>query len=130
MSFKARLSIDGKDFNILEANYHLFQETDLTGRPSSVTRGGTIHVTIESTDDTTMADWMINSFDRKKGALKFFKRDSETAIMKQVDFEEAYLVDFNETFSHDTNNPMVLALKISAKKINIGGAAHENEWPI
>ncbi|MCX6270841.1 MAG: type VI secretion system tube protein TssD, partial [Bacteroidetes bacterium] len=69
-----------------------------------------------------------NSYDRKNGALKFMKRDSESAIMKQVDFEEAYLVSFEETFSHDTGMPMVLTITLSARKMKIGDATHENEW--
>ncbi|MCX6270842.1 MAG: type VI secretion system tube protein TssD, partial [Bacteroidetes bacterium] len=58
MSFKAKFSVDGKEFNVLSASYHLYQETDATGRPSSITRGGSITVTIESTDDTSMFAWI------------------------------------------------------------------------
>ena len=128
MAFKAKFSVDGKDFNVLSCSYHLFQETDVTGRPSSVTRGGKVTVTLESTDDTSLFTWMTDSWDRKSGNVKFFKRDSESAIMKQVDFEEAYLVSFEETFSHNTEMPMVLTITLSAKKMTIGSASHENEW--
>jgi len=71
---------------------------------------------------------MCESWDRKNGNVKFFKRDSETAIMKQLDFEEAYLVSFDESFSHSTDTPMVLTISLSAKKITIGSASHQNEW--
>jgi hypothetical protein len=128
MAFKSKFTVDGKDFNVLSCSYHLYQETDATGRPSSVTRGGKITVTLESTDDTTLFAWMTNSFDRKDGSVKFFKRDSESAIMKQVDFTEAYLVGFDEVFSHNTDMPMVLTITLSAKKITIGSAFLENEW--
>lgn len=128
MAFKAKFTIDGKDFNVLSSNYHLFQETDVTGRPSSVTRGGKLTVTVESTDDTSLFDWMTNSWDRKSGSIKYFKRDSESAIMKQVDFDEAYLIGFEESFSHNTEMPMVLTITISALKMTIGNASHENEW--
>jgi hypothetical protein len=128
MAFKAKFTVDGKEFNVLSCSYHLFQETDVTGRPSSVTRGGKITVTLESTDDTTLFDWMTNSWDRKAGSVKFFKRDSESAIMKQVDFEESYLVGFEETFSHNTEMPMILTITLTAKKMTIGSASHINEW--
>ncbi|WP_315040244.1 type VI secretion system tube protein TssD, partial [Capnocytophaga sputigena] len=36
MAFKAKLKVAGKEFNILKVSYALFQETDATGRPSSV----------------------------------------------------------------------------------------------
>lgn len=128
MAFKSKFTVDGKDFNVLSCTYHLYQETDPTGRPSSVTRGGKITVTVESTDDTSIFDWMTNSFDRKDGSVKFFKRDSESAIMKQVDFKEAYLVGFEESFSHNTEMPMVLTITLSAKSLTIGSATHTNEW--
>jgi hypothetical protein len=128
MAFNSKFTVDGKDFNVLSCTYHLYQETDATGRPSSVTRGGKITVTIESTDDTTLFAWMTNSYDRKNGSVKFFKRDSESAIMKQVDFEEAYLVGFEETFSHNTESPMNLTITLSAKKMTIGSSFHLNEW--
>ena len=127
MAFKSKFSVGGKDFNVLSCSYHLYQETDVTGRPSSVTRGGKITVTLESTDDTSLFSWMTNSYDRKSGSVKFFKRDSDAAIMKQVDFTEAYLVGFEETFTHNTEMPMVVTITLSAKKMTIGSASQENE---
>jgi len=44
MSFKAKLKVAGKEYNVLSVSYALFQETDATGRPSTVTRGGKIDV--------------------------------------------------------------------------------------
>jgi hypothetical protein len=128
MAFKSKFTVDGKEFNVLSCSYHLFQETDVTGRPSSVTRGGKITVTIESTDDTSLFAWMTNSYDRKAGSVKFFKRDNESAIMKQVNFEEAYLVGFEESFTHNTEMPMILTITLTAKKMSIGSSFHENEW--
>ena len=128
MAFKATFEVDGTKFNILSCSYHFYQETDVTGRPSSITRGGQITVTLESSDDNTLAKWMIDSYGLKSGNLKFFKRDSETAIMKQVDFTDAYLVSYDETFSHESSNPMVITCTLSAKEIKVGSAEHKNEW--
>jgi hypothetical protein len=52
MSFKSKLKVGGKELNILNASYDLHQEVDASGRPSSVTRGGTIYLTVESTGDS------------------------------------------------------------------------------
>ena len=49
MSFKSILKVAGKNYNVLSVNYGLFQETDATGRPSTVSRGGKIDITVEST---------------------------------------------------------------------------------
>jgi hypothetical protein len=45
MSFKAKLKIAGKELDVLACSYKFHQETDSTGRPSSVTRGGQINLT-------------------------------------------------------------------------------------
>ena len=128
MAFKAKFSVDGEEYNILSCSYHFYQETDITGRPSSITRGGQVTVTVESTDSIKLAEWMLDSWKLLSGNLKFFKRDSETAIMKQVDFTDAYLVSYDETFSHESSNPMVITCTLSAKEIKVGSAEHKNEW--
>src|SRR5258708_37373837 len=95
MSFKAKLNVGGKDVNVLSCNYALKQETDATGRPSSITRGGKINMTVESTGDTTFFAWMTNNFERKDSTITFIKRDSN-ATMKELNFNEAYLLDYRQ----------------------------------
>ncbi|MFC4816877.1 MULTISPECIES: type VI secretion system tube protein TssD [unclassified Flavobacterium] len=127
MSFKARLSVGGKEFNVLNVNYGLFQETDATGRPSTVTRGGKIDVTIEGTGSTELFEWMTNSFERKDGSVKFFKRDSD-ATLKELKFTEGYLVKHKENFDSTGKNPLTETFTISARKIEMGTGVYENEW--
>jgi hypothetical protein len=131
MAFKAKFSFDGGQsdgYNIISCSYHFYQDTDVTGRPSSVARGGQITVTVESSDDNKLLEWMIDSYKLHGGSLKFFKRDSESAIMKQVDYTDAYLVGYDETFTHESSMPMLLTVTLSAKTIKVGSAEHKNEW--
>lgn len=127
MSFKAKLSVAGKDYNVLNASYDLHQEVDATGRPSSITRGGKIYVTVESTQDTDLFEWMCNNFERKDGSIIFFKRDSD-ATMKELKFKEGYLIKFEEVYASDNKNPMIVSFGISAKEIAMGNGTHTNEW--
>lgn len=127
MSFKAKLSVGGKEFNVLNVNYGLFQETDATGRPSTVTRGGKIDVTIEGTGSTELFEWMTNSFERKDGSVKFFKRDSD-ATLKELKFTEGYLVKHKENFDSTGRSPLTETFTISARKIEMGTGVYENEW--
>ncbi|MFK7050551.1 MULTISPECIES: type VI secretion system tube protein TssD [Flavobacterium] len=127
MSFKTKLSVAGKEYNVLNVNYGLFQETDATGRPSTVTRGGKIELTIEGTADTSFFEWMTNSFERKDGSVKFLKRDSD-AVLKELKFSEAYVVKFRENFDSTGVNPLTETFTISARKIELGSGAYENEW--
>lgn len=127
MSFKAKLVVAGKEYNVLNINYGLFQETDATGRPSTVTRGGKIDVMIEGTGSTELFEWMTNSFERKDGSVKFFKRDSE-ATLKELKFTEGYLVKHKENFDSTGKNPLTETFTISARKIEMGTGVYENEW--
>ena len=127
MSFKAKLKVAGKEMNVLACNYSLKQETDATGRPSSITRGGKINITVESTGDTTLFEWMCNNFERKDGSIVFIKRDSD-ATLKTVEFKEAYLVDYMEDFGSTGDNPVTESFTLSAKEIESGSGKHLNEW--
>jgi hypothetical protein len=127
MSFKVKLKVAGKDVNVLDLSYQLKQETDATGRPSSVTRGGMIDITVESTGDTTFFEWMCNNFERKDGSIVYIKRDTD-ATLKELNFTEAYLVRYRENFSSTNENPVSETFTLSAREIKMGNSGFRNEW--
>ena len=127
MSFKARLEVAGKTYNILNVNYSLAQETDPTGRPSSQTRGGRIEVTVESTGESDIFEWMTNSSERKDGKVIFVKRDSN-ATLKDLSFTDGYVVKYKENFDASGTNPLTETFTISARSIKMGTGEHINEW--
>lgn len=127
MSFKAKLKVAGKENNVLGCHYAMKQETDATGRPSSITRGGKIFLTIESTGDSAYFEWMCNNFERKDGSIVFVKRDTD-ATLKELTFKEAYLVEYKENFDSTGDNPITETFTISAKEIGVGNGKHQNEW--
>ena len=127
MSFKAKFKVGGKEYNVLNCSYGLMQETDATGRPSSVTRGGIITIEVESTADTGLSDWMFNNFEMRSGSVVFLKRDTE-ATAKELVFTDAYAVKYKENFDASGTNPMVETLTISAREIGVGNGEHINEW--
>lgn len=127
MSFKAKFKAGGKEMNVLDCKYSLNQETDPTGRPSSITRGGKISLTVESTGETDLFEWICNSFQTKDGSVVYLKRDSD-ATMKELKFKEGYLIDFDERFDAANENPMTIAFTISAKELTLGNGTHKNEW--
>ena len=127
MSFKSILKVAGKNYNVLSINYGLFQETDATGRPSTVTRGGKIDITVESTGETDLFEWMTNSFERKDGSVVFYKRDND-ATLKELKFSEAYLVKHKEKFDASGDNPLTETFTISARELEMGTGKYINEW--
>lgn len=127
MSFKAKLKVAGKEFNILACNYDLHQEVDATGRPSSVTRGGRINVTIEANGESDFFEWMTNNFERKDGSIVFVKRDTD-ATLNELNWKEGYLVKYKENFDSVGQNPLIESFTISAREISMGSGEHVNEW--
>jgi len=127
MSFKAKLKVGGNEYNVLNCNYGLHQETDATGRPSSVTRGGMITIEVESTADTSLSDWMFNNFELRSGSILFLKRDTE-ATAKELVFTDAYAVKYVENFDSTGKNPMIERITVSAREIAVGNGSHTNEW--
>ena len=127
MSFTSKFKVAGKERNILSVEYAMLQETDKTGRPSSVSRGGKIFITVEGTGETDLFEWMTNSFERKDGSIVFKKRDSD-ATLKELKFKEAYIVKYTENFDATGENPLTESFVLSAKEIELGNAMHINEW--
>lgn len=127
MSFQSFLDVAGHKYNVLHITYALHQETDATGRPSSISRGGKIEITVESTGDTSLFEWMSNSFERRDGYAVFFKRDAQ-ATLKELRFTEGYLVKYRESFNSTGRNPLTETITISARTISMGRGEHANEW--
>jgi hypothetical protein len=127
MSFKAKLVIDSQEYNVLSVSYGLVQETDPTGRPSSIARGGKIEVTVESTGDTFLFEKMTSSFDQLSGSIVYMKRDTD-ATLKELKFENAYVVKYKEIFDSTGSNPFAETITLSAQKIAMGTGEHANEW--
>lgn len=127
MSFKAKLEVDGKEYRVVYCDYSLKQFIDDTGRPSSTVRAGTLNITVESTDDTTLFEWMCDSYMRKDGKITFNKRD-EDAKMKELEFKEAYMVSYQELFDNVGPGAMLEKFSLSAHSIKMGNGEHENEW--
>lgn len=127
MSFKTKIKVAGKERNILNVNYAMFQETDATGRPSSISRGGQIEITVEGTGEMDLFEWMTNNFERKDGSIVFLKRDSD-ATLKELQFSEAYIVSYKENFDSEGENPLTETFILSARTIKLGTGEHVNEW--
>jgi hypothetical protein len=127
MSFKAKFTVDGTDYNVLNCSFSMHQEVDATGRPSSISRGGSIICVVESTDNTALFEWMCDDYMRKDGTITFNKRD-EDAKMKELNFTEAYMIGYEESFDHSGTGAMITKFTLSAREISMGNGVHINEW--
>lgn len=128
MAFKAKLSFNGKEYDILDCRYSFKRDVDSKGRPSSSIYGGLIEAHIESTESTDLLDAMINQYSLTSGEITF-KRDDEESKMKTVSWDGGYIVSFEECIDVVGSKPMSLKFKVSAKTIKVNNASIEQEWP-
>ncbi len=129
MAFKTRLNLGSKEFDVLQCSFSLNRDVDAKGRPSSGVYGGTIHIEVESTEDTSVIESMVNSQYKPLTGTITFKKGDEDAKMKELSFEDGYIIQYNEGINITGNNPMSLSFVISARKLKLGNAEHTNDWP-
>src|ERR687890_2691870 len=113
MSFNAKLKFSGKDgIDVLACDYALRRDVDAKGRPASGVYGGTINLTIESTDDTSIIESMVNQYKPVDGTITFKKSD-EDAKMKELSWEKGYVINFAETLDTVGTYPMIIKFTVS-----------------
>lgn len=128
MAFRSSLKFEGKEYDVLDCHYSFHRDVDLKGRPSSNVYGGTIKVMVESTEDTTIIAQMVNQFKPNSGSITFNKGD-EDAKMKELSWENGYVVKYRETLDVVGREPMKIYFEISAEKIKMEGVEVEHKWP-
>ena len=128
MAFNATLVFGGKEFDVLDAQYKLKRDVDSKGRPASNIYGGEITVRVESTEDTSILEQMVNQFKPCDGSI-LFKKGDEEAKMKELIWENGYITAFEENINVIGSQPMMLTFTVSAQVIKVGGAQFEQNWP-
>ena len=128
MAFRATLSLAGKEFDVLDCDYKLERDVDSKGRPASNIYGGKIRVRVESTEDTSILEQMVNQFKPITGSV-IFKKGDEEAKMKELTWENGYIISFEESIDVIGANPMSTTFVVSAQVLKIGGAQYEQNWP-
>ena len=128
MAFKALCKIGSKEFDVISCDYTFRRDVDAKGRPSSGIYGGSVNVVVESTDDTSIIESMVNQYKPVDGTITFKKSD-EDAKMKELSLTKGYIVNFQESLDIVGSAPMLIHFTVSAQEIKIGGADHKNDWP-
>ena len=128
-SFRATLELGGKEYDVLYSNYEFSRNTDSKGKPSSSISGGRVSVTVESTEDTTAIEAMLNSQFKPVDGKIVYKKTDEDAKMKEIAFKTAYIVHYKETLDTTNEVPMTIAMTFSAETLTVGNAELDNRWP-
>ncbi|WP_055094778.1 type VI secretion system tube protein TssD [Flavobacterium aquidurense] len=128
MAFKAILEFEGQEYQVLFSKVEMMRHTDGKGAVSSEIKGGRLNLKVKSTDNTTVIEQAVNSQHKPVGGkIKFFKADSEQ-VMKELSFENAFIVFFSEQLDALAETPMVTEITFSAEKITLGNAVLDNNW--
>jgi len=127
------LKIDGfKDREVARISYAFEQSTDKENQPAGIPRGGKIELVVKAMNDGNeeLLSWMLDSTMFKKGKVVFMNT-TENKLMKEIQFEKAYCVDFLEVWE-DTTKDAALAhyekIILSCGVIKNGGVSFQNEW--
>lgn len=128
MSFSATLEFGSDKYVILDVDYEFSQSLDPHNMPNCKPKGGIMNLSVESSKKNDLLEWMLAPDMKKTGTITFSKRDSE-AILKTIQFDDAYCVRYRERFSSTSNSPMILSLTISAGHISINNKfSMKNSW--
>ncbi|OEK09434.1 type VI secretion system needle protein Hcp [Flavivirga aquatica] len=128
-SFRASLELGGKEFDVLYSEYSFSRDTDKKGKVSSNVYGGRVTLEIESTEDTSVIEAMLNSQFKSVDGKIVYKKTEEDAKMKEIEFKNSYLVYYKEILDVNGDVPMKLRFTVSAEQILIGNASIDNRWP-
>ncbi len=110
---------------ILECDFEFRQDIDKTGKPSSKPYGGLIHITVESTEKATIAEWMFSTMGLKDGHIEFPLRQGKK---KDLNFEDGVCIAYQESFNASDSTPMLIRFTISANRIIVNTATYSNDW--
>lgn len=128
-SFRAHLELEGKEYDVLYWTTEFYRDTDRKGKPASNVYGGTFTARVESTEDTTKLEAMLNSQFKMVEGKFVFKKSDEDAKMKEFVFKNAYITRYKETLDVTGETPMTILFTLSAEEVEMGTAALNNRWP-
>ena len=129
MAYKATLDMAGKKYDVLAASWQFSRSVDAKGKPSSGVYGGDINLTIESSEDVTIMETMLNSQTKaQKGTITFDKGTAD-GEMKKLEFEDGFITTYSEAITAGGSDSGSVSFTITARKFSMGKAVHENEWP-
>ena len=128
MSFIAKLKLDEEEMNVLECEFRFSRSIDSTGKPITFPQGGVIKFSVESSENTNLFSWLTSAVEKKSGTITFYRRDTMSKL-KELEFKDAFCIDYYEKYDHVSENPMRIQATISAREIRLNYVTFLNNWP-
>jgi len=111
------------------------QSTDAEGQVTSMVRGGKITMRVKALNDGNidLLSWMVDNKKALKGSIVFVNTTNGNE-MKTFNFEDAYCVNYVESWEDTTKNEDLAhweEITISCRKINVGKMElFKNTWEL
>jgi len=128
------LLVDGfKPREVAMVEYAFVQAIDKEGQTTGIPRGGKITIRVKAMNDGTneLLNWMVEKSLAKSGKIEFMNSTDASKKMKEVEFKEAYCIDFKEHWE-DTTKAENLAhweeITITCKEITNQSVTYTNDW--
>ena len=124
---------DFKDREVASLTYTLNQAIDRDGQVADVPRGGLIVLRMKALNDgnTELFNWMVDQELAKDGVIEFMNSTDTAKKMKDIQFYDAYCVNFSEHWEDDLSGGYLAhweEITISCRKITIEKVSYVNDW--
>lgn len=116
MSFKAKLTVEGKSFDVLQCAHFLKQKSE-RGKVTSGVRGGAITLILDGTEDELLGSWATSPKAKKSGEIVFERIDQRSTLQK-LEFEDAYALFYYELMSSRALSDVSAILDVSSDIIS------------
>jgi len=112
---------------VLNCSFALSRGMDDVGAPSTNVSAGEISLLVVIGEDNSLYEWMVDVFRRASGTIEFMRFDQESAE-KTIEFDDAALMSYVESFSSNDSSSTSASLLISARIMKVEGITHEVKW--
>lgn len=132
MSFAATFHYDGgpsEGDDVIRFNHGFVQGLDDKGRPNTEVHGSMVGVRVVLRDDSGLAQWMLNPYERRNAKV-VFKRTDQDSIFTEIKFEEAYCVFYQDKLNARGGKEVsaVVDIYISPRRVISRGVTFDAEW--
>lgn len=101
----------GKSYKILSAQYELINNSLVEGKSKHIAHRSIVSIIFEPTENIDIRNLLKENI---TGQIVYYKEDDKT-IIKQVDFQEAFMEHYKEGFNNDRKTPFVISITLLAK---------------
>jgi len=119
-----------KKYVVEKFNINFRQDMNtLRNRPDSFTYGGTMEITLSGFLDSTLEEWMTQTYLTRDGEIRFLPnmpKITDSSLLT-IFFSDAYCTACNKTMDVETSG-VLSTLTVSPRRIRMGNEEFENKW--